>query len=511
MKKFELSSWFRGIKARLLIAALLPLVAFTITYVVTTLSTNRLEEMLKTSHQVIIPNQQLLGEMKAARLGFPLDLREILQTGALEPKQLQKLEDHYKLFKVSYEDYLKSPNLEGESEIDKKYENDVKLTIEHMGKIVEVLKSNDADKLKTAELILNEKLKPLRKPVIEDFIGEVYAMFEVKAIDENNESKATIDKIHMTLVITITVASILLSFLIIWIASRVSSSILTVSTQLTKGNIEVANAISQLKTSGGQLSTSSTESAASLEETVASLEEITSMVRLGSNNAKMAAELAATSRGVAENGAVEIQNLIKSMTAISSSSKKIEEITSVIDDIAFQTNLLALNAAVEAARAGEQGKGFAVVAEAVRSLAQRSSVSAKDISTLIKDSVEQIEKGSQIADKSGGMLANIVNSIKKVSELNNEIATASNEQAAGIEQINTAMTQLDQAGQMNAASAEEISAAAEDLNRLVDSTVKLTHNLTEIVEGTRDSKNRTHEDLAHNESSSGLSASKKAA
>lgn len=511
MKNFEFSSWFRGIKARLLIIAVLPIIAFTITYIVTTSSMARLADMLKTSHQVIIPNQQLLGEMKAARLGFPLDLREILMEGTVDPKRLEQLEAHYKQFKVSYEDYMKGPNIDGESEVDKKYENDVKLTIEYMAKIIEVLKSNEADKLKTAESILVDKMKPLRKAVIEDFIGEVYAMFEVKAIDESNDSKATIEKIHKILVLTITLASLLLSVLIIWIASRISTSILTVSGELTKGNTEVANAISQLKNSGGQLSASSTESAASLEETVASLEEITSMVRLGSNNAKMAAELAATSRGVAENGAVEIQNLIKSMTEISSSSKKIEEITSVIDDIAFQTNLLALNAAVEAARAGEQGKGFAVVAEAVRSLAQRSSVSAKDISTLIKDSVEQIEKGSQIADKSGGMLANIVNSIKKVSELNNEIATASNEQAAGIEQINTAMTQLDQAGQVNAASAEEISAAAEDLNRLVDSTVKLTHNLTEIVEGKRDSKHNTAAMSANDESSNRFSTSKKAA
>jgi methyl-accepting chemotaxis protein len=145
------------------------------------------------------------------------------------------------------------------------------------------------------------------------------------------------------------------------------------------------------------------------------------------------------------------------------SSKKIREITSVIDDIAFQTNLLALNASVEAARAGEQGKGFAVVAEAVRSLAQRSAQSAQEISNLINLSVEQVERSSRAADHSGEVLSNIVSSIRKVSEINDEIAAGSREQWAGVEQINKAMSQLDQASQANAAAAEQIAATGENI------------------------------------------------
>jgi methyl-accepting chemotaxis protein len=204
---------------------------------------------------------------------------------------------------------------------------------------------------------------------------------------------------------------------------------------------------------------------------------------MNSDNAKQAASLSVSSREAAEVGEREIQTLIGSMTEISNSSKKIEEIISVIDDIAFQTNLLALNAAVEAARAGEQGKGFAVVAEAVRTLAQRSASSAKDITSLIKDSVSQIDKGSDVADRSGTVLTNIVTSIKKVSDLNNEIAAASSEQTTGIQQISKAMNQLDQASQANAASAEEIAATSGEINNLAMTNLRLTVELNETIMG----------------------------
>uniref|UniRef100_UPI00322161D4 methyl-accepting chemotaxis protein n=1 Tax=Bdellovibrio sp. TaxID=28201 RepID=UPI00322161D4 len=198
---------------------------------------------------------------------------------------------------------------------------------------------------------------------------------------------------------------------------------------------------------------------------------------------KQAASLSASSREVAEKGQAEITRLISSMEQISKSSIKIEEIINVIDDIAFQTNLLALNAAVEAARAGEQGKGFAVVAEAVRALAQRSAVAAKDISHLIQESVDQVEQGSQIASESGVVLNNIVISVKKVSDLNNEIATASSEQTAGIQQISKAMNQLDQASQSNAASAEEIAATSAEIDNMAVVSQRLTVDLNKVVHG----------------------------
>lgn len=262
-----------------------------------------------------------------------------------------------------------------------------------------------------------------------------------------------------------------------------SKSIRTVADELAEGAGQVTQAAEQISSSSQSLSQSTTEQASSLEETVATMEELTAMVRVNTENAKQASALALTTKDVALKGEKEINALIDSIRSISSDSKKIAEITSVIDDIAFQTNLLALNAAVEAARAGEQGKGFAVVAEAVRNLAHRSAESAKNIASLISGSVEKIEQGTSQAASSGTVLSEIVNSVKKVVDLNGEIATASEEQASGITQIGKAMNQLDEVTQKNAAASEESAAAAEELTAQAESLLENVESLNAMVEG----------------------------
>lgn len=247
------------------------------------------------------------------------------------------------------------------------------------------------------------------------------------------------------------------------------------------------------------LSQASTEQASSLEETVATMEELTSMVRLNMENSKQASQLAFSMRDIAIQGESEIKNLITSIQSISADSKRIEQITTVIDDIAFQTNLLALNAAVEAARAGEQGKGFAVVAEAVRSLAQRSGVAAKDIAELISNSVDRIETGEAKANQSGVVLSQIVESVKKVADLNNEIANASEEQSSGIAQISQAMNQLDQVSQGNAAVAQDFSGSIEELSEQSALLTEKAAALEKIVFG--------HEKTGVEASQSGASSS----
>ncbi|HEY8271996.1 MAG TPA: methyl-accepting chemotaxis protein [Pseudobdellovibrionaceae bacterium] len=249
-----------------------------------------------------------------------------------------------------------------------------------------------------------------------------------------------------------------------FIAMSITRAVGAVSKDLALGSDQVAQASNQIAGSSQSLSEAATEQASSLEETVATMEELTSMVGLNTENGKQAASLAASTREIALKGEMEIKTLIDSIHTISADSKKIEEITNVIDDIAFQTNLLALNAAVEAARAGEQGKGFAVVAEAVRNLAQRSASAAKEIAEMIKNSVEKIEVGSRQANQGGAVLAEIVTAVKKVADLNNEIANASEEQRNGIVQIGKAMNQMDEVTQQNAAAAEETAAAAEELS-----------------------------------------------
>ena len=222
-----------------------------------------------------------------------------------------------------------------------------------------------------------------------------------------------------------------------------------------------ADEISQGNTS---LSQRTEEQAASLEQTAASMEEMTSTVKQNADNAQQANQLGARAREQAEKGGEVVSDAVKSMSAISESSRKIADIIGVIDEIAFQTNLLALNAAVEAARAGEQGRGFAVVASEVRNLAQRSATAAKEIKDLIQDSVGKVEEGTRLVDASGRTLSEIVAAVKKVSEIEAEISSASQEQSAGIEEVNKAIMQMDEMTQQNAALVEEATASSETVS-----------------------------------------------
>ena len=228
---------------------------------------------------------------------------------------------------------------------------------------------------------------------------------------------------------------------------------------------EVSNASAEISASTTDLSQRTEEQAASLEETSASMEEMAATVKKNAENAQQANQSASGTREVADRGGQVVAKAVDAMARIEESSRKISDIIGVIDEIARQTNLLALNAAVEAARAGDAGRGFAVVASEVRSLAQRSSQAAKDIKDLITNSNGQVKDGVELVNRAGTALTEIVNSIKKVAKLVSDIATASTEQSTGIEQINRALTQMDEVTQQNSALVEENAATAKTLEQ----------------------------------------------
>ncbi|MDB5937063.1 MAG: hypothetical protein JWQ01_4407 [Massilia sp.] len=245
--------------------------------------------------------------------------------------------------------------------------------------------------------------------------------------------------------------------------ANMNDSLVGIVTEVRGGTDAITTASSEISAGNHDLSARTEQQASSLEETAASMEELTSTVKQNADNARQANELSKTASDVAVKGGAVVGQVIVTMGSINESSRKIVDIIGVIDSIAFQTNILALNAAVEAARAGEQGRGFAVVASEVRTLAQRSAAAAKEIKTLIVDSVDQVDAGARLVDQAGATMEQVVASIRRVTEIMGEITIASGEQTDGIEQVNQAIGQMDEVTQQNAALVEQSAAAAESM------------------------------------------------
>ena len=299
---------------------------------------------------------------------------------------------------------------------------------------------------------------------------------------------------------------------------EMNGSLQNIVGQVRDGTDTIATASAQIASGNLDLSSRTEQQASSLEETASSMEELTSTVKQNVDNARQANVLAVAASEVAVKGGAVVSQVVDTMGAIDTSSKKIVDIISVIDGIAFQTNILALNAAVEAARAGEQGRGFAVVASEVRSLAHRSASAAKEIKQLIDDSVSKVDTGSRLVDQAGVMMEEIVNSVKRVTDIMGEITSASIEQEAGIEQINQAITEMDTVTQQNAALVEEAAAAAASLQDQAADMVQVVSvfqlsggsaiNLKNTVKEVRDAKTQNRISQAKHEPA--LKKSKKA-
>lgn len=461
MKK--LLAQFTGLRVRILSSLIVPMVCFSALGIMALRNIDTVKKELYGAYQEEIPVENLIQRLAADFERVSALTASALIVGfdrdALTKKALASIEaldqDFKKLQKLNTDDAvaesLKSLELDKDQFI-KSYREQLEL-------------------LSQKKLDVDNKVRTffIEKP------GQIFANIEskIKSIEDSRKKEADgitvrIDSMlgqqNLWIIILGSISLVGLVGMLVITANRVTTWVGRLTSNMDQAGNQMSSAITTLSQSGQTLAQSSSASAGSLQQTVASLEELTSMVRLNSDHAKQAASLSQASRDAAEQGEREIQSLIESMRGISESSKQIEEIIGVIDDIAFQTNLLALNAAVEAARAGEQGKGFAVVAEAVRSLAQRSASAAHDIADLIKDSVGKIDNGTKIADKSGAVLGNIVTSVKKVADLNNEIATASTEQSDGIGLISKAMNQLDQTVQSNAATTQDIAQTTQQLS-----------------------------------------------
>ena len=367
--------------------------------------------------------------------------------------------------------------------------------------LVEMIRSGKIEEGRT--FLVKEILPPQTGylAAIEDF-----SKTQVDGMEQFGREAADIARSANVLMVTLSVTATVLAAMIGWLLTRsitipiaeavriartVAAGDLTSSIEVTRRdeagellmalrtmNDSLANIVGQVRQSSESIATGSTqiakgnsdlshrteEQASNLQQTAASMEEITATVKQSASAAGTAAKLAATASAVAIQGGADVANVVSTMDGITASSRKIADITGVIDGIAFQTNILALNAAVEAARAGEQGRGFAVVAGEVRSLAQRAASAAKEIKVLIGDSVERVENGGQLVTSTGSTMNEIVDQVQRVAQLIDEINTATQEQTLGISQVSDAVHQLDQVTQQNAALVEESAAAADSLS-----------------------------------------------
>jgi methyl-accepting chemotaxis protein len=341
--------------------------------------------------------------------------------------------------------------------------NDAEPLVNHAKKVFEIRKGND---YRLDLKHLREELAPLVATVQKD-IDQIGANVS-KLLQDDTQTTLGLQR-SMWLIALIAVgasvmAGALLAMFNIKLATKITTLFRNLLSELTSGASQVASASEEISASSQSLSEATTEQAASIEETSSTMEEISSMTKQNADNASEASRLAKACSATVEHGNSTVIEMDTAMRNISESSGKIADIIKIIEGIAFQTNLLALNAAVEAARAGEHGRGFAVVAEEVRNLAQRSSTAAKDITALITDSVKKSETGMGLVKKTKEVFSDVVAQVKKVTDLVNEIATASEEQTNGIEQISKAIQQMDQVVQQNAANAEETAAASEELS-----------------------------------------------
>ncbi|HEX7674209.1 MAG TPA: methyl-accepting chemotaxis protein [Bdellovibrio sp.] len=475
----------KSLKYQILFLALVPIAGFSFTGLSSYKDIQGLNAQLNSVHEGLVPTLESLSGFDLARESLKAHVWEALShEGNIDDRK--EMADDLVHDMADVKEYLSDYSKTPLGPYEKEHFPETKKATEEYLLLVEqiqtLLKSPSVEDLHKAKSIMDGRLHELDKIVgeySEEVIKQEYKEAEEDRIEaEKTEKKAVSFLILSTLLIGGGVA-----LLLILLGRRIVKKVSMTSETVEASSSQVAVAIEQLSAASTELAHSSTRTAASLEEAVATVEELSTLVSGNSKHSKLASDLAQKSSETAVNGEKELKSLFASMQNISSSSKKMLEIIDVIDDIAFQTNLLALNASVEAARAGEQGKGFAVVAEAVRTLAQRSAVAAKDINQLISTSANEVHQGVKASENSGQVLHSILENINKVTTINNEIAAGSEEQAQRIQMLSTALEALDSSSQNNAASAEEISSTATEIASQSEAVQGQIHELGIMIDG----------------------------
>ncbi len=485
----NIQRWTRGIRGRLLALAIIPAVLIGLLSAAAMYSLNDFGNSLRVFTSQTGPGIHEEGLMKgdiseAMRwfwVTYHTDVQEVAQRKSFIAKLTASRVD----FEKSFHDYAEYSQ-DGElTQVFKVVKDSGPTIVEVLKRVEQLLAANEKDANESARKAIETEIRGMLEPVMRAFD----AMGSKREETLNADQKTTGS--HVSTVLWAVGSGCVVSILVLmlgalWNASRIANQLGRVTADISAAGSGVGAASVEFASSSQTLAAGSEQSSASIEQTSASLQELLSMVKRNTENAQQAKALSETSTHAAEKGKIQLTTLIGAMEQISQSSRRIEDIIKVIDEIAFQTNLLALNAAVEAARAGDAGKGFAVVAEEVRALAQRSATAAKDITGLIRESVEKTNNGSSVAQQSGKALTEIVEHARSSNMLVTEISAAAVEQTRSLDQIRDAVGEMNRVTQSNAASAEETAAGSEELSSQSRSLAALVAELQQAVEGHSD-------------------------
>ncbi|MBO9665918.1 MAG: methyl-accepting chemotaxis protein [Bdellovibrio sp.] len=475
------TKWFKGIRGKLLILTAIPFLVIVTLYYQADYSIGALQSSINQANNVRGPSLNLTGKMAKdaeslqryilnAVLAESADVREI---------EIKKAQDAIASFEDSVRRYEQIPHGVATGKLFNEIHDLWKQAKPEAQSAISMLEAGQKEE---AREVMQEKFRGTATQVSKKLDELSNLRLEMMVHDSKTDAalvKRT-DAIIDFVGIVGMIASLALS---IWISYDLSRKLVETVVLLTENSTTMLQASQQLFVTSEQVAQGATESAASIEETVASLEEVNSMVQLNSESGQKVAEFVEQAVGKAQLGENEVASLAQAMKDIEASSKQIEAIVAVIDNIAFQTNLLSLNASIEAARAGEQGKGFSAVAEAVRALAHSSAKAAKEIAELIHQSSVKISTGVQTAENSARVFQEISATIHKVSQLSLEVARASHEQAQGVGQINKAMNLLDTSTQVNSAASEEVAVSAQELSEQARALQNVVKGLSEILDG----------------------------